>query len=237
MDKSNKITFVQEKLALDWKCNCNVFKEEENIFIKSENHFFDMITFGKNAVIKVDPSIYNWCVELFSITPAQDIMDGDNLFAIEMKLREFGKKLAGEHTRYLYLNKNKTICRPSSFQYKFFDKTNINTLYGKKGFDFDNALNYQNDVIAFGAYKEDQLVALAGADDGMEGLWQIGIDTLPEYRNRGPACYLVKNLADEIERQGVLPYYTTWSPNIASTTVALKSGFSPVWVQYYSVDI
>lgn len=235
MDKSSKVIFVQEQLAIDWNCDCNVFKGDENVFIKSEKHFFEIVTFGKNAVIKANPAIYNWCMELFSTTPAEDIMDGENLFTIETKLREFGKKLAGEHTRYLYLSKNETIYKPSDFEYKFFDRTNINTLYNNKS--FDNALNYQNDVIALGAYKENQLVAIAGADDSMSSLWQIGIDTLPEYRNRGLASYLVKTLAEEIEKRGVLPYYTTWSPNIASTAVALKAGFLPIWVGYYAMDI
>ena len=235
MDKLNKIILAQKQIAINWNCNANVFKEDKNVFIKSENQFFEIVTFGNNAVIKAHPSIYNWCIELFSKTPAHDIMDGENLFSIETKLREFGKKLAGEHVRYLYLDNNKTIYKPSNFQYKLFDKTNINTLYTNR--NFDNALNYLNDVIALGAYKEDQLVALAGADDGMSSLWQIGIDTLPEYRNEGLASYLVKTLADEIEGRGILPYYTTWSPNIASTSVALKAGFSPVWVEYYSLDM
>ncbi|MBU5437383.1 GNAT family N-acetyltransferase [Tissierella sp. MSJ-40] len=72
---------------------------------------------------------------------------------------------------------------------------------------FENALNYNNDVIAFGAYQGNQLVALTGADDSMSKLWQIGIDTMLGHRNRGLASYLVKTLADEIERRGALPYY------------------------------
>lgn len=235
MDKWSKITSVQEELAVKWKCHPNVFRKDENVFIKSEDKFFQIVTFGKNVVIKAHPSIYKWCIESFSKTSSQDIMDGENLFTIETKLREFNKKLAGEHNRYLYLDNSKVIHKPKSFQYKLFDKTNINTLYAHKG--FDNALNYLNDVIALGAYKENQLIALAGADDGMKNLWQIGIDTLSEYRNKGLASYLVKTLADEVERRGMLPYYTTWSANLASTSVALKSGFVPVWVEYYSVDM
>ncbi len=111
----------------------------------------------------------------------------------------------------------------------------MSVLYKNQG--FDNALNYKNDVIAFGAYHENQLVALAGADDNLVNLWQIGIDTLPSYRNKGLACYLVKTLADEIEKRGALAYYTTWSPNIASTAVALKAGFLPTWVGYYAENI
>lgn len=235
MDKTSKIKLVQERLAIIGKYDSNVFKYDKNIFVKSTNSFFEIVTFGRNAVIRADKLIYDWCVEHFSSMPACEIMDGENLFLIEMKLREYSKKLAGEHARYLYLDKNKTVHQPSGFEYKLFNKSNINVLYRNQG--FNNALNYKNDVIAIGAYHENQLVALAGADDSLVDLWQIGIDTLSSYRNKGLAPFLVKTLADEIEKRDTLPYYTTWSSNIASTAVALKAGFFPVWVGYYAEDI
>lgn len=235
MDKARKINLVQERLASAGKYDPSSFKESKNIFIESTDTFLQIITFGKNAVIRADKSIYDWCVENFSEMLANKIMDGENLFLIETKLREFGKKLAGEHVRYLYLDKDKTVNQPSGFEYKIFDRSNMSVLHKNKG--FDNALNYKNDVIAIGAYQENQLVALAGADDSLSNLWQIGIDTLSSYRNKGLASYLVKTLADEIEKRGALPYYTTWSPNIASTTVALNAGFLPVWVEYFSKNI
>ena len=235
MNKSSIINLAQEQLSIKWKCDCDAFKQDKNIFIQSSDSFFEMVTFGNNAVIRADLLIYEWCVEHFSTMPAYDIMDGVNLFAIETKLREFGKKLAGEHVRYIYSYNNKTVYKPCNYEYKFFDKNNIKNLYVNK--NFENALNYSNDVIALGAYKGNKLVALAGADDSMCRLWQIGIDTLPEYRNKGLATYLVKTLADEIEKRGALPYYTTWSPNIASTAVALNTGFFPAWVGYFEESL
>lgn len=151
------------------------------------------------------------------------------------KMITFGKKLAGEHVRYLHLNNINTINKPHNYEYKLFDKDNIKDSYVNKA--FENALNYERDVIALGAYMGTELVALAGADDYMGNLWQIGIDTLPGHRNNGLASYLVNTLAYEIESRGMLPYYTTWSPNIASTTVALNTGFLPIWVEYFSENI
>lgn len=235
MDKTNKINTVQELLAIMGKYNSKVFNNDNNVFIKSKDTFFDIITFGNNAVIQADIAIYDWCVDNFSTTPACRIMDGENLFLIETKLRQYGKKLVGEHVRYLYFDNNRAIQQPSGFEYRLFDKSDMDSLYKNKG--FDNALNYKNDVIALGAYHNNQLVALAGADDRLSNLWQIGIDTLPAYRNNGLASYLVKALADEIEKRGAIPYYTTWSPNIISTSIALKTGFSPVWVEYFAEDI
>lgn len=235
MSKSSKVNLAQKQLAIKWKCDYDAFKQDKNVFIQSSDSFFEIVTFGENAVIRADLLIYEWCVEHFSTVPAEDIMDGVNLFAIETKLREFEKKLAGEHVRYLYINNDKTSHKPCDYEYKLFDKSNIKDLYVNK--DFQNALNYSNDVIALGAYEGDKLIALAGADDSMDNLWQIGIDTLLEYRNKGLAAYLVKTLADEIERQGALPYYTTWSANIASTKVALNTGFIPAWVGYYAENL
>ena len=235
MKKSSKVKFAQDQLGILWNCSPHLFNEDENVFIKSNDTFFNIITFGKNAVIKADPLIYEWCIKNFSKTPARFIIDRENLFAIEAKLREFGKMLGGEQVRYLYLDNNKPIPKPCDYEYKLYDKDNIKDLHANK--DFSNALNFRNDVIAFGAYKENQLVALAGADDTMGKLWQIGIDTIPEHRNKGLAAYLVKTLADEIEKCGMMPFYTTWSPNIASTTVALNTGFFPIWVSYVAQDI
>lgn len=235
MNKISKINFAKKQLAAKWKCDYSVFEQDKNIFIQSSDSFFEMVTFGKNAVIKVDPLIHNWCLEHFSSISAHDIMDGENLYNIETKLREFGRKLAGEHVRYIYLNNGKTVAKPCNYDYKLFDKKDMKELYVNK--NFENALNYCNDVIALGAYKGNQLVALAGADDSLSSLWQIGIDTLFEYRNNGLASYLVKTLADEIEKRGQLPYYTTWSPNLASTAVALNAGFFPAWVGYYAERI
>lgn len=90
------------------------------------------------------------------------------------------------------------------------------------------------DVIAYGAFEGEQVVALAAADDYLETMWQIGIDTLPKYRGKGLATFLVQALTKEIIKQDRIPYYTTWSANLASINVALATGFRPVWVEYFA---
>lgn len=234
MSKFNKIKQVQERLAIRGKYSTGVFEKRKNQFIKSDSCFFDVLTFGTNAIIQADESIYDWCVNNLSTVEAKRIMDGDYLFKIDSTLREHGKKLSGENVRYLLLDEDRSIHKPSGFIYKIFDKSHMGELWKHKG--FDNALNYKDDVIGIGAFYQGQLVALAGADDRLDNLWQIGIDTIPEFRNKGLGVYLVKAIADEIIKAGKLPYYTTWSANIGSTAIALKTGFFPTWVGYFAVD-
>lgn len=234
MDKISKIKFAKKRIALNHSFDVKLFDSATNVFIKSEESFFEMMSFGKQGIFLVNEQIYEWCIEQFADKDIKYIMDGELLFIIEKKLREYGQKLSGQHVRYLYLEPRE-VNKPEAFVYKLYNEKNIHELNEYK--EFSNALNFKNDVIAIGAFVEEKLVALAGADDVLNDLWQIGIDTVEAYRNKGLASYLVKTIADEIEKQGRLPYYTTWSPNIGSTKVALKAGFEPIWIEYYSKAI
>lgn len=77
-------------------------------------------------------------------------------------------------------------------------------------------------------------MAVAGADNYLEPLWQIGIDTVNEYRGQGLAKLLIQQLTKEILELDKIPYYTTWSGNIASMRAALAAGFHPAWVEYFA---
>ena len=235
MGKLSKIKQVQKRLAENGNFDVKLFDEPENQIIKSSTTFFDMLTFGTNAIVQVDESIYDWCVANLSKMDPKRMMDGENLYNIETMLRENGRKLLGQSVRYLYLDDGKIIDKPLGFTYKTYNTHNISEIQEYKG--FHNALNYKNDVIAIGAFHENELVALAGADDTLSDLWQIGIDTIPAYRNRGLGVYLVKAITDEIVNLGKLPFYTTWSANIPSSTIALKTGYFPTWVGYYATNL
>jgi predicted GNAT family acetyltransferase len=62
-------------------------------------------------------------------------------------------------------------------------------------------------------------------------MWQIGIDVLPEYRQKGIASALTSKLAKEILNQGKVPFYCSAWSNIRSARNAAKSGFIPAWVE------
>lgn len=240
MDRKEKIAFAKKQIAEKWGCDSAFFDTDKNVFFPSKDTFFEIITFGTNAVIRTDEAILDWCSEKFLSVPARDIMDGDNLYSIEAKLRSFGKKLSGEHVAYLHIFPEKSVAKPKDFTYRLFVGKEIEELYLYKDYkNFDNAFSpdHERDVLAIAAYDGETIAAIAGSDDYLGSLWQIGIDTAPRYRNCGLASYLVKEIAFEIERHQKLAYYNTWSPNIASTRVALGAGFYPTWVGYPSEDI
>ena len=87
------------------------------------------------------------------------------------------------------------------------------------------------DVLGVGAYDDGKLVGLAGCSADCETMWQIGVDVLPEYRRQGIASALTSRLASEILRRGKVPFYCAAWSNIRSVRNAIKSGFSPAWVE------
>jgi len=62
--------------------------------------------------MRLDESLYDWVKQMFAEELPEDIMDGENLYRIESKLREYGKALQGEHVRYMYLCPQERVQRP-----------------------------------------------------------------------------------------------------------------------------
>ncbi len=209
----------------------NAFDNDKNVFMESDVEIFRMISFGKSMLFIGRRDLINWAKENFIDTLAEYIIDGKNLHKIECKLRENDLCLAGEHLRFLYSKSEDIIC-PDNVVLKKIEKENMSEFYIKYP-GFENALNYEKDEIAIAAFIEGKIVAVAGADNYHDLLWQIGIDTIKEYRGQGLAKLVIQQLTKEILKLDKIPYYTTWSGNIASMRTALASGFYPAWVEYF----
>jgi GNAT superfamily N-acetyltransferase len=235
IDKKELCNTVKRELAKQWNCDIRAIDPEKNMYLEDGKQFFHMCTFGKNILIRGKKELCEWAEDQFADKPAKEIMDSENLYKIERELREYGKRLAGEHLRFLFLDSALPEKPRIELRFEVIGPEGMKQLHQWKG--FNNALNYKSDVIAVGAFDGDVLAALAGADNNMEPLWQIGIDTLPEYRQKGIAVYIVNLLAREIAGRGKIPFYTTWSPNLASCRVALSSGFFPAWLEYFTEDV
>jgi len=237
MNKQDKITYVQNCIANDWGNQADIFIKNENVIVETDKAFFEITTFGFNAVIRADKEIVDWCRNMFSNVPANLIIDGENFYQIEKKLREHGKRLAGEHVRFLYIGSVPRVEKPEGYTFTWYEKEKLQFLYEDDR--FDSALNYheKGEVLALVARKDNEIVAVVAVDDYCYGLWQIGIDTLEAERGKGLAAYLIQEIARESEKRNQVPFYTTWSANLASFRAALKAGFLPVWVWYYAEDI
>jgi len=75
----------------------------------------------------------------------------------------------------------------------------------------------------------DQLpVSFCYAGSRTESLWDISIDTLAGYRNRGYAALCVAFLIEYFRHQGLAPVWGALESNVPSMKLAAKLGFTPV---------
>jgi len=82
------------------------------------------------------------------------------------------------------------------------------------GLDSDYITRFREFLVAL-AKANGCIVGMAGVSNDCAKMWQVGMDVLPEYRNRGLAAYLVNRLTLEILNRGYIPYYGTSHSNIA----------------------
>lgn len=123
------------------------------------------------------------------------------------------------------------------YEFQFLFDKDILTLKGLKG--FENSLAFNDNgftptrAICI-ARNRKQIVGISGAAlSSVDGLWEIGVDVFPVYRNSGIATYLVKRLTQELLTQNIVPFYSASVTNIGSQMVASRCGYIPIWIDTF----
>lgn len=123
------------------------------------------------------------------------------------------------------------------FRYEYRSGSDILTLAGLTG--FENSLEFDENGLTptqavQTAKHRGQIIGVAGAaKSSVDGVWEIGVDVLEEYRNAGLGTYLVKKLTRELLAQNIVPFYSASITNIGSQMVAGRCGYIPFWVDTY----
>lgn len=129
-----------------------------------------------------------------------------------------------------------TVPFNNPYEYQMLEGDEIETLRGLEG--FENALGFDalgrtpTCSVMYAKY-QDEIVALAGASYVDDQLREIGVDVKPEYRGRGLASLLVRNLTAELLNRRLVPFYSASSTNLGSQAVAIRSGYMPYWTDSY----
>lgn len=248
--KNDMLEAAALQLALDMACAPDDFLSLKNTVVnsnllsgrrmfRSERDFFRIACFGNGAVASTDESIAVFTRELLSQVKGIELFDAKAVFLINKELMKYGKAIGSFNQYYLPVSPY-AYPDTSGLRIQIYTEEAIPSLYSDKR--FSNALMYENklgrhDVLAACALDGKEIYGIAGASNDSERFWQIGIDVLPEYRNKGIASVLVSVLTKEILMRGAIPYYGTWWSNIASRNVAKKSGYYPAWVEMTAVDM
>ena len=249
--RNELIASAAAQLACDYCCNPEDFLSLENKAtlsrissgrrrFREETDFFKAATMGYGTVISAASEMLDFSQDILGKCRGAEIFEQTKIWKINAQLAKYNKAIAFNSIFYLPSTPYRYVPK-DGFRLKFYEEKEIvSELYPVKG--FDNALMYnaskpRRDVLAVCALNGGQIVGMAGASNDSDRFWQIGIDVLPEYRGLGIATELVSALTQAVFMHGAVPYYGTWSGNIASQNTARRAGYYPVWTEINAYDI
>ena len=84
------------------------------------------------------------------------------------------------------------------------------------------------------ARDQERIAGVAGAaESSVQGVWEMGVDVLEDYRNAGLGTFLVRKLAGELLTRKIVPFYSASVTNLGSQMVANRCGFILCWVDTF----
>jgi hypothetical protein len=241
------LSIVKKVLAADYACTENDF-DCEGVFIHQAKELpgrrrfpfrektLNVATMGRGVVVSCSVERLGWADANLSQLSRNDIFAAP---AIAL-MNEFIKKdnqsiadpvLANICTRDIF----RPFSPPEDVKIEIIDDADRLGKYNNEA-RFPNSFSHPNNpnlVVAVAKYKG-KTAGQAGATADTDILWQIGVDTLEPYRQRGIGKALVSVLTEYILGQQNIPYYSSRESNIASRALCASLGYKTAWVELYA---
>ena len=227
--------------AIDLNCRAEDFSAPENRVVVSRAHPqarkylalpFDcnLVSYGTAIVASVRPDLQETVSAYISRFPMEHCFETPALHVLDAALQPSGLQTCFM-AEYFLPDLNRLEEHPCGCEVRIMGPEDFQTLYLPQ---WSNALCEKRkhlDVLGAGAFRNGQLIGLAGASADCDSMYQIGIDVLPEHRRKGIGSALTSRLALEILKRGKVPFYCAAWSNIRSVRNAIDSGFRPAWVE------
>ena len=232
---------ARQQSAYDCNCKPDDFLQSENIVVRSKKDprarkylplplACDLVSYGNNTVAQVSERLFDAVYGYIERFPAPRCFETPHLYELNDILKPFGQKICFM-AEYFLPDTALLKALPCACRVEILHPPDFAELYMDLWSNALSKTRREDDVLAVGAYDGDQLIGLAGCSADCQTMYQIGVDVLPVYRNRGIASALTSRLACEILAIGKVPFYCAAWSNVGSVRNAIRSGFRPAWVE------
>ncbi|WP_029319845.1 GNAT family N-acetyltransferase [Butyrivibrio sp. AE3004] len=190
----------------------------------------NFVSYGNNVVAAATDEVADLVSEYIKKYEFYHLLETPNMHWLGERLAERGYKVCFMAEYYLP-EVERIPDLECAYETRILGQEDFEGLYLP---EWSNALcsdRKQLDVLGIGAYDNDRLIGFAACSADCDEMWQIGVDVLPDYRQKGIASALTSRLAKEILSRGKVPFYCSAWSNIRSAGNAVKSGFIPSWVE------
>lgn len=232
---------AMQQSANDQGCKAEDFLKTENVVVpftlgaKAKKYYSlpiacNFISYGNNVVAAASGECFDLVEEYVKRYQYYHCFETPNMKWLNDRLERSGQTICFM-AEYFLPDMDRLQRLQCDYELRLLEAEDFENLYLP---EWSNALcsdRKQLDVLGVGAFDGLKLVGFAGCSADAEGMWQIGVDVLPEYRQKGIAASVTSNLAAEIFDRGKIPFYCAAWSNIRSVKNAIKSGFSPAWVE------
>lgn len=241
MTNREVLEIAMKQSAIESGCKVDDFLSNKNKLVLSRKHpqarkyielpyYCDLTSYGNCIVASVSEELQEVVGEYIGKYSVEHCFEAPNMLVLQERLKPFDLNVCFMAEYFL---PDTNILKPieCGYELKVLNPDEFSGLYKK---EFANAINErrkEDDRLAVVAFDNGRVVGMAGCSEDCESMWQIGVDVLPEYRQRGIAAAVTSNLAIEIFKHGNVPFYCAAWSNIKSVRNAIKSGFRPAWVQ------
>lgn len=225
MNKHIILKAIQSYLSARLGCTPEDLSGAGTLYVADQNAeppFLQLAAVGERVIVSASPDLLP---EIERLTQGRT---RDELFELP---------LAYGQTIHFIPDDIPDIPLPSGYEYRLLEGEAIDRLAGLAG--FPNSLAFGENgrtgtgIVCF-AEAQGKIIALAGAGQEAETLWEMGVDTDPAHRGRGLGAALTVWLTRELLARERAPFYSASVTNIGSQSVAHRSGLRPCWVDTYS---
>ncbi|MCM1171378.1 MAG: GNAT family N-acetyltransferase [Clostridium sp.] len=126
---------------------------------------------------------------------------------------------------------------PLNYEYEYLFDKDIFSLTGLTGFENSLAFDENGSTTTKAVYiakDKHRIIGVAGAAaSSVNGVWEVGVDVMENYRNAHLGTYLVRGLTRELLARNIIPFYSASITNIGSQMVAGRCGYIPFWIDTY----
>ena len=223
----------------EYGCPPDAFLSQANLVLSpvDSGTFFKMVGFGRGTVVAADPALVTEVSPIFAREDGIFCFDAPQLCGLNAVLRSYGYQLDEIYDTYLPTEIPHTAFdAPAGVEIAKLDRSAMSGLEWSAA--IENAVSAPDgenkDEFAYAATVQGTVVSIAGVSSNYPRLWSVGVDTLPEYRGRGLATYLISLLSRDVLALGKIPIYSTWYSNIGSRSTCLRCGYRPGCVEIHA---
>lgn len=235
------LDIAMEQSAIDANCKASDFARFDNVIVESKSSpkarkylelpfICNLISYGTNIVASIDMQ-YKYIVEKYiNKYSVSQCFETPSMQVINEAFKKHNMQVCFM-AEYFLPDINAIPKLSCDYELRILCQKDFTNLYLPQ---WANALCEKRknlDILGIGAYHNNNLIGLAACSADCETMWQIGVDVIPEMRQRGIASALTSKLAIEILNCNKVPFYCCAWSNIKSARNAIRSGFRPAWVE------